>query len=369
MIEKLFREEVKNIRPYVQGKPAEEVQREYGLERIEKLASNENQFGPSPKAVKAMQSELTNCNFYPESIPDELLDKLAKHLDVPAENVALGGSGESLIRLINLAFIEKGDDIIVCDPTFSIYENQAGLLGGTTTKVPFNDDDSFDIDGILNAINDKTKLIWLCSPNNPTGNIASQEQIDYLISKLPDNVALVLDEAYYEFACGFDDFPKNNGNLVHGNNKKDNVIVLRTFSKVYGIAGLRIGYIMAAKPVVDKINALKLTFEINRLAQVAAYAALDDHDYLDMVVKENRNALKYLGSYFDEKGWHYYPSYANFIWVDVQTDSEKLFEDLQKKGVIIRPGFLWGWKNWIRISTGTKEQMEFFKEAMEDILG
>lgn len=366
MIEKLFRKELSNVRPYVQGKPAEEVQREYGLERIEKLASNENQFGPSPKAIKAVSEELKNCNFYPESVPVELTEKLANHLNVPKQNVAIGSSGESILRLINLTFIESGDEIIVNDPTFSIYESQAALLGGTTIKVPFTKDDKFDIDGMLNAITDKTKLIWLCTPNNPTGNIASKEQIDYLISNLPDHVVLILDEAYYEYATAFDDYPKDNADLIKQN---DNIIIVRTFSKVYGIAGLRIGYLMASEAVVNMVNSLKLTFEINRLAQVAASAALDDTEYLNMVVSENKNALEYMENYFNKKGWHYYSSCANFIWVDVQTNSEQLFEDLQKKGIIIRPGFLWGWQTWIRVSTGTKEQMEFFVQVMEELLG
>lgn len=366
MIQNLFRKELKDVKPYVQGKPAEEVQREYGLKRIEKLASNENQFGPSPKAIEAMKAELNNCNFYPESIPVEVRSKLADKLNVKEENIAVGSSGENLIRLINLAFIESGDEIIVNDPTFSIYENQAALLGGKTVRIPFNEDDSFDIDGMLDAVTDRTKLIWLCTPNNPTGNIASKEQIDYLLSKLPDNVVLILDEAYYEYACAFDDYPRNDTDYLK---EKENIIIIRTFSKVYGIAALRIGYLFAAAPVVNIINSIKMTFEINRLAQTAASAALEDDDYLKMIVSENKNALEYLETYFKEKGWHYYPSHANFIWVNVETDSKKLFEDLQKKGVIIRPGFLWGWDTWIRISTGTQDQMIFFKDIMEEILG
>jgi len=366
MIENLFRKEVSNVRPYVQGKPAEEVQRELGLDRIEKLASNENQFGPSPLAVTAMQKEVELCNFYPESVPIELAEKLAKRLNVTAENIAVGSSGESLIRLINLTFIEEGNEVLVMDPSFSIYESHAALLGGKTKNIPLKDDGSIDTDGMLNAITEKTKLIWLCTPNNPTGNIASQEQIDNMIRELPDHVVLILDEAYYEYACAFADYPKNNTELVKD---KENIIVLRTFSKIYGIAGLRIGYIIACAPIVKMINSLKLTFEVNRLAQVAAYAALDDEEYLQMVVSENKKALDTLSEYFTEKGWHYYKSFANFIWVDTGMDSKKLFEDLQKKGIIIRPGFLWGWDTWLRISTGTEEQMRFFIEKMEEIPG
>lgn len=366
MIEKLFRKELKNVQPYVQGKPAEEVRREYGLDRIEKLASNENQFGPSPMAVKAMEKELRSCNFYPESVPVELAEKLSKRLGVDAANIAIGSSGESLIRLINLTFIEEGDEIIVADPTFSPYESQAALMGGKTVSIPLKDDGSFDIDGMLGAVNDKTKLIWLCTPNNPTGNIVDKSNIEKIVRELPEHVVLVLDEAYYEYASAFSDYPKDNTGLLAQN---DSIIILRTFSKVYGIAGLRIGYVISSEPIVNMINSLKLTFEINRLAQVAANAALDDEEYLHMITSENKDALEYLMKYFDEKGWNYIKSYANFIWVDTGADSKQLFEDLQKKGIIIRPGFLWGWKNWIRISTGTREQMEFFKGKMEEILG
>lgn len=366
MIEKLFRKELKNVQPYVQGKPAEEVQREYGLEKIEKLASNENQFGPSPMAVTAMEKELRSCNFYPESVPVELTKKLSKRLDVNAENIAIGSSGESLIRLINLTFIEEGDEVIVADPTFSPYESQAALMGGKTVKIPLKNDGSFDIDGMLNAVTNKTKLIWLCTPNNPTGNIADRSTIDKVVKSLPDHVVLILDEAYYEYAGAFSDYPKDTTGLL---GKNDNIIILRTFSKVYGIAGLRIGYVISSAPIVNMINSLKLTFEINRLAQVAATAALDDDEYLDMITAENKDALGFLMNYFDDKGWDYIKSYANFIWVNTGADSKKLFEELQKKGVIIRPGFLWGWDTWIRVSTGRPEQMQFFKEKMEEILG
>ena len=366
MIDKLFRKELKNVKPYVQGKPAEEVQREFGLKRIEKLASNENQFGPSPKAIAAMNNELSNCHFYPESVPVELVDKISEKLNVPMENIAVGNSGEGLIRLINLAFTEREDEVIVVDPSFSIYESQAALLGGKTVKIPLKGDGEIDIEGMLDAVTEKTKLIWLCSPNNPTGNIATQKQIDRLVTQVPDHVVLVIDEAYYEYASAFADYPKSNTELIKS---KDNIIILRTFSKVYGIAGLRIGYIISSKPVVNMINSLKLTFDINRLAQVAAKAALDDTQYLEMVTSENKKALEKLEVYFQKKGLDYYNSYANFIWVDTKIDSKKLFVDLQKKGVIIRPGFLWGWDSWIRVSTGTEEQMEFFKEVMEQILG
>ena len=364
MIEKLFRKEVAEVKPYIEGKPAEEVKREYGLDRIEKLASNENQFGPSPKAIGAMHKETGICNFYPESIPFALAKKLADRLDVTAENIAIGGSGESMIRLINLTFVAKDDEVIVIDPSFAIYGSQASLMGGKTIRIPLMNDGTIDVNGMLGAVTDKTKLMWLCTPNNPTGNIATREQIDKLVRSLPDHVVLILDEAYYEYACAFDDYPANNTELLR---QKENIIILRTFSKIYGIAGLRIGYIIASPPVVSMINSLKLTFEINRLAQAAADAALDDDEYLQMVTSENKKALATLSCYFEQKGWHYYKSYANFIWVDTGLDSRQLFEDLQKKGVIIRPGFLWGWDTWIRISTGTEEQMRFFIEKMEEI--
>jgi histidinol-phosphate aminotransferase len=364
MSKSLFRKELSAFTPYVQGKPIEAVQREYGLARIEKLASNENQFGPSPKAVQAMRAELDNLNFYPESHPFALTAALADHLRVKPEQISTGPGGEGMLWQIAMSFLNEGDEIIVADPTFDVYRISATLLGGVPVKVPLKGQ-AYDIDGMLAKVNERTKLLYLCTPNNPTGHIASRTELDHLLAHLPADVVLVLDEAYYEFAAASPEYPADTISLIE---TRPNTVILRTFSKIYGIAGLRIGYGISSPAITARLNMVRQTFGVNRIAHAAALAALDDAAYRDRIVAENAAALKTLTAYFDGKGWPYFPAFGNFVWVNTLRDSRELYEELQKKGVILRPGYLWGWDTWLRVSTGTKEQMRFFQEKMEEIV-
>ncbi|MDR0852214.1 MAG: histidinol-phosphate transaminase [Clostridiales Family XIII bacterium] len=359
-----FRKELSQIKPYVQGKPVEVVRREFGLDRIEKLASNENQFGPSPKAVAAMTEEIKNLNFYPEGYPFELTQKLSEKLGVAPERFMVGNGGESIIWTISMTFLDAGDEIIVASPSFDIYKLSATLMGAKTVAVPLKDG-GFDIDAMLAAVNEKTKIFWLCSPNNPTGNIADKTQINRIIEALPDHVVLVLDEAYYEFASAREGFPTDSTSLL---DIHENLIILRTLSKAYGIAGIRVGYVMTSSLIAEKLNSVKQTFGVNRLAQVGAKAALDDDEYMAFVVRSNSEGIAALEQYYESKGWDYFPSYANFSWVNCGRDSHVIFDALQRRGVIIRPGFLWGWDTWLRISTGTEEQIRFLKEQLDEVL-
>lgn len=364
MSKSIFRNQLSEFKPYVQGKPIEQVQREYGLSRIEKLASNENQFGPSPKAMKAISAEIEKLHFYPEGHPFDLVAKLSEKLGVSPDMISVGNGGEGVLWTISMTFLNEGDEIIVPDPTFDVYKISATFMGGKIIKVPLKGQ-HFDIDGMLAQVNEKTKLVYLCTPNNPTGHIADESELDKLVSGLPEDVVLVLDEAYYEFACEKNDYPKNTIALI---DKRPNTVILRTFSKVYGIAGVRMGYVITSPAIAANMNMVKQTFGVNRLAQAAALASLDDDEYMQMVVSSNEKALDTLREYFDKKGWTYFPSYTNFIWVDSGLDSKAIFNALQQKGAIIRPGHLWGWNTWLRISTGTQEQMAFLIEKLEEVV-
>jgi len=216
-------------------------------------------------------------------------------------------------------------------------------------------------------VNEKTKIFFLCNPNNPTGHIASQDDIDRIAKELPEDVVLVIDEAYYELASFTPDYPKDNISIIE---KRPNTIVLRSFSKTYGLAGVRIGYIITSPEIAGKLNLVGPTFKINRLAIAAARGAVKDAEYRDYYVKENAAARDTLLSFYKTKGWTSFPSYTNFVFTDTGLDSKLFFEELQKRGVIIRPGFLWGerWRTWFRISTGTPDQMKYFIDMAEEAL-
>ena len=365
MTKSIFRNEIAAFQPYVQGKPIEAVRREYGLDRIEKLASNENQFGPSPKAVAAVEAELQEIIFYPESYPFDLMRELAEMLDVDQDKLVVGSGGEGLLWQVALTFVNAGDEIVVADPTFDVYRIATSILGGVPVRVPIKDM-RFDIDAMLAAVNEKTKLFFLCNPNNPTGHIATQEEIDRIVNELPEDVVLVIDEAYYELASLTPDYPKDNIKII---DKRPNTLVLRSFSKTYGIAGVRFGYAITSPEIVGKISLVGPTFKLNRLAIAAARGAIQDTEYRDWYAKENAIARQTLLDYYATKGWTSYPSYSNFIWTDTGLDSKMFFEELQKRGVIIRPGIMWGerWKTWFRISTGTPDQMRYFIEKAEEV--
>jgi len=229
--------------------------------------------------------------------------------------------------------------------------------------VPFRNN-GYDMEGMLEKVSDRTKLVYICSPNNPTGNIVTKKELEYLLAKLPEDVTLVMDEAYYEFAVVNPDYPDSIPLL----NSRPNLVILRTFSKVSGIAGVRVGYVITSEKIAAEMNKIKLTFDVNRLAQEAARGALKDKEYTKKTVALTRQSIETMEAYFEKKGLDYIKSYANFVFVDVKLHSKTAFEELMKKGVIVRPGFFWGWDNWIRISTGTQEQTQYFLDKLEEVL-
>jgi histidinol-phosphate aminotransferase len=243
----------------------------------------------------------------------------------------------------------------------------AGFLGAEVRRVPLTDW-AYDVDAILAEVDERTKIVWLTTPNNPTGNILSEAQIARLMQEVPEGVVLAFDEAYYEFATACADYPRGTETrFCDGGKVREEMAVLRTFSKIYGLAGLRIGYMFTSERIAERMNALNLTFGVNRVAEAAARAALADEDYLRKVISGNKEALDGLCRFFDERGLFYVKPYGNFIWVDIQGDSEKMFHELQRRGVIIRPGYLWGYPSFMRVSTGTETQMAAFEREFEAV--
>ncbi|MCT8975148.1 histidinol-phosphate transaminase [Clostridium sp. CX1] len=359
----LFRNEVNSVRPYVPGKPVEELKRELGLEDIEKLASNENPLGPSPKAIEAIRKEAEYINIYPESNATKVKEKLAEKYNLSVDNIVTGNGGEELLKLIAETFINSGDEAIMADTTFDKYASEVSFMGGTAVKLPLKNY-KHDFEGFIGTINDNTKLIFICNPNNPTGNIATKDELDSFVKNVPEDVVIVLDEAYYDYAVMNPEYPDSLEILK----KRPNTIILRTFSKVAGIAAVRIGYLLTSKEIADAMNKIRLVFSVNRLAQAAALGALEDTEHIQKTVELNYKSLGLMEEYFNKRSFEYIKSNANFIFVNIGEDSRVVFNELLKKGIIIRPGYLWGWDSWLRISTGTIEQTQKFVDKLDEVL-
>jgi histidinol-phosphate aminotransferase len=363
MSRNLFRKELDILRPYVPGKPIEEVQKEYGIDKIEKLASNENPLGPSPKSVEAIIREVQNINFYPDSYAMKLKEAIAEKVGLTHENIVVGNGGEQTLAMVAQVFIDHGDEAIMADTTFSLYETSVLNMGGVAVKLPLKNY-KHDLDGFVEKINDKTKIIYICNPNNPVGNILTKNEIYDFVAKVPEDIVILFDEAYYNYAKVNPEYPETLDILV----KRPNTIILRTFSKVGGVAGVRVGYVLTSKEIATQMGKVKDVFNVNSLAQVAALAVLEDEEHIEKTIKLNYESLALMEKYFDENNLEYVKSNANFIFVNVGVHSKWVFEELMKQGVIIRPGFLWGWDNWLRVSTGTIKQTEKFIKALDRIL-
>ena len=361
-IEKLARKGILKLPPYVPGRSIEEAQKEFRAQKWVKLASNENLLGPSPRAVAAIRKELPNIYLYPESPCPVLRQGLAKKFALPEAMVVLSNGTDNLILMIANAFVDEGDQVVMADPTFPVYANVTQIMGGSPVKVRLKDF-THDLDAMLGKVNRKTKLIFICNPNNPTGTIVTQSSFDHFLFELPRRVVVVLDEAYGDFVE--DPFYPNGMDYVKGERQ---VIVLRTFSKVYGLAGLRIGYALGREDLVDCLYQVRDPFPVHRLAQVAAMAALDDMDHVVKSIQLVCEGRKYLYRELDKMGLSYVPSQANFILIDFGRDSGEVFQALLREGIIIRPGKTWGYPTFARVTIGRTENNRRFVRALRKIL-
>ncbi len=353
--EKIARKSVLNIKPYVPGKPIEEVQRELGLKNVIKLASNENPLGPSKLAAKAARASIAGVNLYPEGSAYKLRNVLAEQLKVKPENLIFGNGSNELLNLIALAFVETGDEVIYSALSFVAYPIAVEGAGGTTVLIPHKQF-RHDMEGFTKGLSLKTKLVFLCNPNNPTGAIITKKEVEAFLTKVPANVLVVLDEAYFEFV-GDAEYPDGLTYIE----KYPNVIVLRTFSKIYGLAGLRIGYGVAHQDIIEIVERVRPPFNTSIPAQAAALAALGDKAHLKKTVKTNNEGKKFLYAGFEKLGIKYVKTQGNFIFVEFKTNGKGVFEALLKRGVIIRPMY----DNFGRITVGTMKENKKLIKALE----
>ncbi len=358
----LVRKGILDLKPYIPGKPIEEVKRELGLKEVVKLASNETSIGPSPLAVEAIKKEVENINFYPEGSSRLLREKIAHKLKIDKEMIIVGNGADNIIDLVGMAFINEGDEVISGEITFPAYETITKIMGGKLTSVKLKDF-SFDLEGIIQRINEKTKIIFLCNPNNPTGTMVYKKAIDNFMKQVPENVVVVFDEAYYEYVED-GNYPDSLSYVLEGKN----VIIIRTFSKIAGIAGIRVGYGIAKPELIYHLRCVVSPFPTNRLAQVAALASLDDEEHHKKVLKMNQEGKRYLYKELKELGLFYLPTETNFIFFELEEDSDIVFEKLLKKGVIIRPGKIYGCPNFIRVTIGNAYENQKFILALKEVI-
>ena len=352
------------IKPYQPGKPVEEVERELGLKGVIKMASNENPAGPSPQAVEAMKNQAEKMHIYPDGNCYYLKEGLADKLGVKPEQLVFGNGSDELLSFLTLAYINPGDEAVMVTPSFSEYVFAIRLMGGEIKQVPLEEGTfEYNLDKVLAAVNEKTKLIFLCSPNNPTGTVLKKPDFDKFIERLPEKVLVVMDQAYLEFAL---DSEHPDG--IDYVKKGMPVVALRTFSKIYGLAGLRIGYGVAPEEVAADINRVSEPFNVNAMAQAAALAAIEDEEHLAKSRKLVQESREHLTAGFAELGLKPVPDQANFCFVDIKVDSKEAFQALLKRGVIVRTGDIFGFPTFLRVTYGTIEQNKKLLAALKEVL-
>ncbi len=348
-IEKFANNFVCDLVAYEPGKPIEETARELGLDpaSIVKMASNENPLGPAPMALDAIRSAAEDMHIYPDGGGYKLCTALASKNNVDSENVILGNGSNEIIELLCHSFLNKNAVLIAAEHAFVVYKFMVTLFGANYVEVP---DPNFvhDLDGMAAAVTDETRLLFIANPNNPTGTMVDEETIDQFMAKVPDHVVVVFDEAYHEFVTNAPDTLKY---VREGRN----VIVLRTFSKAYGLAGLRIGYGLGAPQVVNILQKARQPFNTNEVAQRAALASLEDVNHVKATVENNAKGLAFYEVAFQEMGLEYVPSVANFILVNVN-GGDYVFSEMLKQGVIVRAMRGYKLPDWVRISVGTESE-------------
>jgi histidinol-phosphate aminotransferase len=350
---------LENLRPYVPGKPIEEVQRELGLTEIVKLASNENPLGLSPLAAAAIVDFARFAYLYPDAGCVDLKAALSDHVGLPPDQICVGNGSDDMIHLLSSLLLEPGQNVVMGDPGFSRYEAEATANGAQTKKIALDRKARHDLGGLLEAVDASTRIVWIANPNNPTGTIIRRAEFEAFLRSVSNDVLVVLDEAYFEFATD-PNYP-NSADYIKTN---DNVLGLRTFSKTYGLAGLRVGYAVGPRQLIDAIEKIREPFCVNALAQRGALAALSDAEHLNKTKEVNASGIKRLTEYLLGLGYSVSESYANFVWCDMGQDAAPISNSLLQQGVIVRPGAAFGCPNHLRISVGTQEELNRFEEAL-----
>ncbi len=358
---------VQSLTPYQPGKPVDELQREYGLQNIIKLASNENPLGPGPLAIEAIQCQLNELARYPDGNGFELKNKLASIHKLQSAQITLGNGSNDILEFVARAFVSANDEVIFSQHAFAVYPLVTQVVGGKICEVPAKDW-GHDLDAMQNRITSKTRLIFIANPNNPTGTWLTEGEITAFLKEVPENIIVVLDEAYFEYAhaqqMGFSEYPNGIAMLA----QFENLVVTRTFSKAYGLAGLRVGYGVSNNQIADLLNRVRQPFNVNSMALAAATAALDDQNHIDKSVLLNKQGMQELIDAFSTLSLSYIPSAGNFISFDLGFEAVPIYTELLKQGVIVRPVVNYSMPNHLRVTIGTSAENKIFINALKQIL-
>jgi histidinol-phosphate aminotransferase len=350
--------QIVNLPVYEPGKPIDEVKRELGLDKVIKLASNENPFGYSSHVRDALIAQLEHLPIYPDGASMELRDTLASFHEVDGDQIIFGNGSDEVVMLISRAYLQPGTNAIMATPTFSVYKTNAVIEGAEAIEVPCIDG-AHDLDAMLAQINDKTRVVWVCNPNNPTGKMIPEAELVKFLDQVPSHVLVALDEAYCDYVTdpAYSDAIK----LL---NKYRNLITLRTFSKIYGLAALRVGYGIADQEIIDKLDRVREPFNLNHLGQTAALAAISDQKFVKDCRAANEEGRNQVYGGLDEIGLKYYPSEANFVYIMPEANPREIFNEMMKLGVIIR-----AFPEAIRVTIGSREQNEKMLTALGAVMG
>lgn len=358
----LTTDEIRGLHPYQPGKPVEELQRELGLNDIIKLASNENPLGPSPKIGPALAQTFEELARYPDGSAYVVKEQLAAFLDVKPENLTIGNGSNDVLELLARVYLRPGLQAVCSQHSFVVYPLATKVTGAELVEVPAKDYGQ-DMAATLDAITDKTRIVFIANPNNPTGTWVGRQPMEEFLNEVPDDVIVVLDEAYFDYVEE-PEYP----NGIELFKRFPNVVVTRTFSKAYGLAALRLGFSVSNPEIADLMNRVRQPFNVNSLSLAAATVALDDQDHVQKSVELNRQGLAFLSKACDEMGLGYIPSVGNFISIDFGRDAAPIYEALLHKGVIVRPIAGYQMPNHLRVTVGLAEENARFVEALQAVL-
>ena len=354
-----YKKSIENIEPYKPGLSEKEIKLKYNLEKVVKLASNENPYGPSDK-VKDIN--LDSIERYPDNYCRELRSKLSKKYNVSEDNLIFGNGSVEIIQMIARAFIESNDEVLTCSPTFQSYYLETIIEQGKMKDIPVTDSYNFDLNGLINIISPKTKVIYIANPNNPTGTIVTEKELRTFMQSVSKDILVVLDEAYSEFVCD-PEYPDS----VKLLKEYPNICVLKTFSKAYGLASYRVGYGISNPEIIKNLEKVRLPFNVSSIAQKVASIVLDDETHLKSCVDNNRKVIELLYEKLDENKINYIKTETNFIMIDTKKDGKQVHEKLLQSGFIVRPGFP-GMDSYIRVTIGTESEMIEFVNCLKNII-